>query len=112
MARRLIRGQLADWGLDEHSEVAELLVSELVTNAVHYASGPVGLTLHSFDGTLRCAVEDADTAQPHMRRAREDEEGGRGLYLVELLSCRWGSEGTTTGKIVWFELCAHALPKS
>ncbi|MCW2917182.1 MAG: hypothetical protein JWN52_5250 [Actinomycetia bacterium] len=111
-ARRLIRGKLTDWGLDEQSEVAELLVSELVTNAVHYASGPVGLTLHSLDDTLRCEVEDTDTARPHMRRAHENDEGGRGLHMVELLSRRWGSEGTPTGKVVWFELSAHASPKA
>ncbi|MEU8035914.1 ATP-binding protein [Streptosporangium sp. NPDC049078] len=103
-ARHLTRAHLADWGLDEHSAVAELLVSELVTNALRHSRGTIGLLLSFRDGLLRCEVEDADPFLPRACRARDDEERGRGLHLIELLACCWGSARTTEGKAVWFEL--------
>jgi anti-sigma regulatory factor (Ser/Thr protein kinase) len=106
-ARHLARTQLADWGLDEQREVAELLVSELVTNALRHASGPIGLTLCATDGVLRCEVRDADAARPHVCHPRDSDEGGRGLHMVEALSRRWGTDRTSEGKTVWFELPAH-----
>ncbi|GAA0829454.1 ATP-binding protein [Streptosporangium amethystogenes subsp. fukuiense] len=110
-ARRMTRACLADWGLrEEHSTVAELLVSELVTNALHHSRGTIRLALSFEDGLLRCEVEDADTDPSPIRvyQAREDDERGRGLYLIDLLSCCWGSDRTCDGKAVWFELPAHA----
>jgi len=103
-ARHLTRAHLADWGLDEHSPVAELLVSELVTNALRHSRGTIGLVLSFQDGRLRCEVEDADPSLPSVYRARDDEERGRGLHLIELLACCWGSARTGEGKTVWFEL--------
>lgn len=108
-ARRLVRARLAEWGLEEQSEVAELLVSELVTNALDHARGTIRLTLCCQDGLLRCEVEDAHPAAPRMRRARDDDERGRGLYMLDLLSCCWGSARTPAGKAVWFELPVDAL---
>lgn len=102
-ARHLARERLAGWGLAEHVEVAELLVSELVTNALRHARGPIGLTLAAHDGTLRCEVADTSPDLPRLCRVEDDDECGRGLHLLDTLS-RWGSTPTPTGKVVWFEL--------
>ncbi|MFG2135771.1 SpoIIE family protein phosphatase [Streptomyces sp. NPDC048650] len=105
-ARELARDQLTDWGLQELVDTTELLVSELVTNALRHGHGEIRLRL-LLDRTLVCEVWDADLAQPRRRRARDTDEGGRGLQLVGLLSSGWGSRRTPRGKTVWFEL---ALP--
>ncbi|MFI9047554.1 SpoIIE family protein phosphatase [Streptomyces sp. NPDC053427] len=105
-ARELARDQLTDWGLQELVDTTELLVSELVTNALRHGHGEIRLRL-LLDRTLVCEVWDADLAQPRRRRARDTDEGGRGLQLVGLLSTGWGSRRTPRGKTVWFEL---ALP--
>ncbi|MEU5470379.1 SpoIIE family protein phosphatase [Streptomyces lydicus] len=105
-ARELAREQLLDWGLQELVDTTELLVSELVTNALRHGHGEIRLRL-LLDRTLVCEVWDADLAQPRRRRARDTDEGGRGLQLVGLLSQGWGSRRTPRGKTVWFEL---ALP--
>ncbi|WP_432142149.1 ATP-binding protein [Streptomyces sp. bgisy084] len=111
-ARRIIRAELVRWGLHEHVDTAELLVSELVTNALQHAWGPIRLRMsHSVDGrTLRCDIADGCPAAPPAARppARTDEEHGRGLHLVEQLSTRWGTLRTPAGKIVWFELRTRA----
>jgi PAS domain S-box-containing protein len=102
-ARELVRGQLARWDLERLVDTTELLVSELVTNALRHARGPIELRLMRADG-LVCEVADALEAAPQMRRARSTDEGGRGLHLVNQLAGRWGTRGTASGKIVWFEL--------
>lgn len=109
-ARRLTGGQLAVWGLGEHRETAELLVSELVTNALRHGGGSIRLGVRAEDGMIRFEVEDDGVDTPHMRRARDSDEGGRGLQLVSLLSSSWGSAPTENGKIVWFELANAASP--
>ncbi|UYQ64191.1 SpoIIE family protein phosphatase [Streptomyces peucetius] len=105
-ARELARGQLTAWGLEALVDTVELLVSELVTNALRYGEGEIRLRLLQ-DRTLVCEVWDAGLVQPRRRRARDTDEGGRGLQLVGLLSAAWGSRRTPRGKTVWFEL---ALP--
>ncbi|MFE9821328.1 SpoIIE family protein phosphatase [Streptomyces sp. NPDC005791] len=105
-ARELARAQLAAWDLDDLIDTTELLVSELVTNALRYGEGEIRLRLLR-DRTLVCEVWDAGLVQPRRRRARDTDEGGRGLQLVGLLSAAWGSRRTPRGKTVWFEL---ALP--
>ncbi|MFH8348512.1 SpoIIE family protein phosphatase [Streptomyces sp. NPDC018045] len=102
-ARELARDQLTDWGLEALVDTTELLVSELVTNALRHGHGEIRLRL-LLDRTLVCEVWDADLAQPRRRRARDTDEGGRGLQLVGLLSAGWGSRRTPRGKTVWFEL--------
>ncbi|MFC6060947.1 SpoIIE family protein phosphatase [Streptomyces ochraceiscleroticus] len=102
-ARELARDQLTDWGLEPLVDTTELLVSELVTNALRHGHGDIRLRL-LLDRTLVCEVWDADLAQPRRRRARDTDEGGRGLQLVGLLSRGWGSRRTPRGKTVWFEL--------
>ncbi|MFJ8748364.1 SpoIIE family protein phosphatase [Streptomyces sp. NPDC102441] len=105
-ARELARAQLSAWDLDDLVDTTELLVSELVTNALRYGEGEIRLRLLR-DRTLVCEVWDAGLVQPRRRRARDTDEGGRGLQLVGLLSAAWGSRRTPRGKTVWFEL---ALP--
>ncbi|MFC8533851.1 SpoIIE family protein phosphatase [Streptomyces sp. NPDC057249] len=102
-ARELARGQLTSWGLDDLVDTTELLVSELVTNALRYGEGEIRLRLLR-DRTLVCEVWDAGLVQPRRRRARDTDEGGRGLQLVGLLSAAWGARRTPRGKTVWFEL--------
>nr|WP_159776355.1 SpoIIE family protein phosphatase [Streptomyces sp. HM190] len=102
-AREYARGQLLAWDLEPLVDTAELLVSELVTNALRYGEGEIRLRL-LLDRTLVCEVWDAGLVQPRRRRARDTDEGGRGLQLVGLLSAAWGSRRTPRGKTVWFEL--------
>ncbi|MET9034524.1 SpoIIE family protein phosphatase [Streptomyces mirabilis] len=102
-ARRLARRALARWGMEDMSDSVELLVSEVVTNAVRYASRPVTLRLLRTD-VLRCEVGDDVPQLPRLRQARATDEGGRGLYLVNKLARRWGATRLSTGKVVWFEL--------
>ncbi|NUP24294.1 MAG: SpoIIE family protein phosphatase [Streptomyces sp.] len=101
-ARRLTRRTLHDWDLDSLAESTELLVSEVVANAVRFASRPIVLRLLRTD-VLRCEVEDDSPLVPRMRHARLSDEGGRGLFLVDQLSRRWGATRVSTGKVVWFE---------
>ncbi|GGQ17531.1 ATP-binding protein [Streptosporangium pseudovulgare] len=108
-ARRLTRERLTAWDLAEQSVAAELLVSELVTNALRHARGTVSLTLSLQDGLLRCEVEDAEPLLPSPRTVHDDDEGGRGLHLVDSLACCWGSARTPGGKAVWFELPASRV---
>ncbi|MEU9732273.1 SpoIIE family protein phosphatase [Streptomyces sp. NPDC048002] len=102
-ARKLARRALSRWGLEELTDSVELLVSEVVTNAVRYASRPVTLRLLRTD-VLRCEVGDDVPQLPRLRQARATDEGGRGLYLVNRLARRWGATRLSTGKVVWFEL--------
>nr|WP_202474441.1 SpoIIE family protein phosphatase [Streptomyces sp. SID5466] len=105
-ARELATGQLEAWGLDELVFATQLVVSELVTNAVRYAGGPLGLRLIR-DRTLVCEVADTGHTSPHLRHSAEDDEGGRGLFIVAQLVQRWGTRYTPTGKTIWTE---QALP--
>ncbi|MFG2604430.1 SpoIIE family protein phosphatase [Streptomyces sp. NPDC048514] len=102
-AREYARAQLQSWDLEPLVDTTELLVSELVTNALRYGEGEIRLRL-LLDRTLVCEVWDSGLVQPRRRRARDTDEGGRGLQLVGLLSAAWGSRRTPRGKTVWFEL--------
>jgi serine phosphatase RsbU (regulator of sigma subunit) len=97
---------LTSWDLDHMGFVTELVVSELVTNAIRYGSSPIRLRLIR-DRALICEVSDSSTTAPHLRRARVFDEGGRGLLLVAQLTDRWGSRQSPTGKVIW---CEQALP--
>ncbi|MGW4893130.1 SpoIIE family protein phosphatase [Kitasatospora sp. NPDC004240] len=102
-SRRFTRETLAGWGLGALSDWAELLTSELITNALVHAGSPTQLRLFC-NRLLTVEVADEDTHAPRMRRAREEDEGGRGMHLVNELAHRWGSRSTRNGKVVWFEL--------
>jgi serine phosphatase RsbU (regulator of sigma subunit)/anti-sigma regulatory factor (Ser/Thr protein kinase) len=101
-SRAAVTAQLTAWGLDELAFSTELVASELVTNAIRYAVGPVRLRLLR-DRALICEVSDGSSTLPRLRRARSEDEGGRGLFLVAQLTERWGTRYTTDGKIIWTE---------
>ncbi|MEU2063770.1 SpoIIE family protein phosphatase [Streptomyces sp. NPDC013455] len=103
LARRYATEQLSAWGLDEVAFATELMVSELVTNAIRYGRPPIQFRLIHQDSTLICEVYDSSGTTPHMRRARIFDEGGRGLLLVAQLADRWGTRHDRIGKTVWAE---------
>nr|WP_202488528.1 ATP-binding protein [Streptomyces sp. SID5473] len=109
-ARHAVRDTLRDWGLDHGvSDVTVLLVSELVTNSLRYASGPIGVRLVCREPgenspALRVEVSDPLPDPPVARTAAPDDETGRGLQLVAGTARRWGTRRGLTGKTVWFEL--------
>ncbi|MGW7463384.1 ATP-binding SpoIIE family protein phosphatase [Streptomyces xantholiticus] len=106
-ARRLVRGQLAAWGLEALTETAELLAGEVVANAVRHSGGRRAELRLVRAESLLCEVADDDHTLPTLQDARPDAEQGRGLRVVSSLSTEWGTSRTAGGKTVWFEL---ALP--
>ncbi|MFJ3309498.1 ATP-binding protein [Streptomyces sp. NPDC086549] len=107
LARTAIRDVLPRWGLGQLVPIAELLVSELVSNALRHAAGPLRLTLERVSD-VRCLVSDGSSRPPRPTEAGPADEHGRGLTLVDMLAARWGCEHGPVGKSVWFEL--HADP--
>ncbi|MEV7617452.1 SpoIIE family protein phosphatase [Streptomyces sp. NPDC089799] len=106
-ARAAAAAQVRAWGLDDLVFTTELVVSELVTNAIrHAAPGPVKLRLIR-DQTLICEVSDSGHTTPHMRTAAGDDEGGRGLFLVAQTTQQWGTRYTAAGKTIWAEQALH-----
>ena len=144
-ARAAIRPVLEQWGMQAMADTVELLLSELVTNAVRHAAGPapaprfdpdsvddvdleslelalldnaqvtgegphgpgprqVEVVARCGNGTLWIEVYDQDVRMPRVRNATANDEGGRGLFLVDQLSRRWGARDTPTGKAVWFQV--------
>ncbi|MEV0695409.1 SpoIIE family protein phosphatase [Streptomyces sp. NPDC050388] len=101
-ARRTATRQLTHWGLDELVFTTELVVSELVTNAIRHAGGPVRLRLIR-ERALVCEVFDGGATTPHLRHPRAMDEGGRGLLLVSQLAQRWGTRFVPDGKVIWAE---------
>jgi PAS domain S-box-containing protein len=102
VARGAALGQLSTWGLDDLALTTELIVSELVTNAVRHAGGPIGLRLIR-ENVLICEVTDPSNTQPRLLRATDTDEGGRGLFIVANCSTRWGSRYGSSGKTIWTE---------
>ncbi|MFD8385509.1 SpoIIE family protein phosphatase [Streptomyces sp. NPDC059679] len=100
--RDAITRRLCDWDLEELAFSTELIVSELVTNAIRYGCEPVQVRLLRDEG-LVCEVSDGSSTSPRMRRARHTDEGGRGLFLVAQLCHRWGTRYTDVGKVIWTE---------
>lgn len=111
-ARSRVRGTLGEWGLDSAGDTVALLVSELVTNALRHATGPIGVRLAHRPagraGVLLVEVSDPLPNPPRERVAHPEDEGGRGLRLVASSACRWGTRPGAVGKTVWFEL---AVPR-
>lgn len=105
-ARELSRATLESWGLSELADTVELLVSELVTNALTHGDGQIGLRLIRA-GALLCEVRDDGNDLPYLCHAESTDENGRGLQLVTHLADRWGAHRSANGKVVWFE---HILP--
>lgn len=106
--RAAVAEKLDEWGLSELAFAMELVLSELITNAIRYGSAPVTMQL-LHDRTLTCEVADGSSTSPHLRYAATMDEGGRGLFLVAQMAERWGTRYTPEGKVIWAEL---ALPRS
>ncbi|MEU8692384.1 SpoIIE family protein phosphatase [Streptomyces sp. NPDC048665] len=104
--RLAVTAKMAEWGLDELGFATELVLSELVTNAIRYGSDPIRLRLIR-DRALICEVADGSNTSPHLRYAATTDEGGRGLFLVSQMTERWGVRYSPQGKVIWAE---QALP--
>ncbi|NUJ99781.1 SpoIIE family protein phosphatase [Streptomyces lunaelactis] len=100
--RATVTGKLNEWGLAEEVFTTELILSELVTNAIRYAGGPIRVRLIR-DRSLICEVSDHSSTSPHLRQAAITDEGGRGLFLVAQFAERWGTRYTADGKVIWTE---------
>jgi serine phosphatase RsbU (regulator of sigma subunit)/anti-sigma regulatory factor (Ser/Thr protein kinase) len=108
-ARVLVREPLRRWGLEDLVPVTELLVSELVTNAIKYANGEILLRLVLETDRLVCEVHDSSPALPRVLQVDRDAENGRGLHVVSQLAARWGARRTHSGKVVW---CEQTVPEA
>ncbi|MFE9768020.1 SpoIIE family protein phosphatase [Streptomyces sp. NPDC005808] len=100
--RSALTRMLTEWRLDDLGFSTELILSELVTNAIRHANAPIRVRLLR-TRSLICEVSDASSTSPHMRRAAMTDEGGRGLFLVAQLAQRWGTRYTSAGKVIWAE---------
>ncbi|MFE0508976.1 SpoIIE family protein phosphatase [Streptomyces sp. NPDC058964] len=100
--RALATRTLEAWQLTESAFTTELILSELVTNAIRHAGGPIQVRLIR-DRSLICEVSDGSSTSPHLRRAATTDEGGRGLFLVAQFAERWGTRYTADGKVIWTE---------
>ncbi|MFE0325711.1 SpoIIE family protein phosphatase [Streptomyces sp. NPDC058960] len=98
--------RLTEWGLEENVFTAELILSELITNAIRYGGEPVSVRLLR-DRALIFEVADGSSTSPRLRRAKVTDEGGRGLFLVAQFAERWGTRYTGTGKVIWAEQSLH-----
>ncbi|WP_324786991.1 ATP-binding protein [Streptomyces sp. H51] len=107
--RRALRELLRQWGRPGRSDIAELLTSELVTNALVHTDRDAVLTATVGPCGLRVEVRDFAARRPRMRVPDRDEgTNGRGLVLVQSLADAWGVRAHGVGKSVWFELAAEA----
>ncbi|MEY9989139.1 serine phosphatase RsbU (regulator of sigma subunit)/PAS domain-containing protein/anti-sigma regulatory factor (Ser/Thr protein kinase) [Streptomyces sp. V4I8] len=104
--REAVSQKLEAWDLSEFGFTMELILSELITNAIRYGAGPIHVRLIR-DRTLICEVADGSSTSPHLRYAATTDEGGRGLFLVSQMAERWGTRYTPQGKVIWAE---QALP--
>ena len=102
--------RLTEWGLEQAAFTAELILSELITNAIRYGTEPIAVRLlrtvpisETAAGTLIFEVSDGSSTSPRLRRAKVTDEGGRGLFLVARFAERWGTRYTATGKVIWAE---------
>ncbi|MBL1104997.1 serine/threonine-protein phosphatase [Streptomyces sp. 5-8] len=100
--RTAVSKQLGDWGLEDLQFTTELIVSELVTNAIRYVGGPVQVRLIR-DRSLICEISDTGHTSPNLRHAASDDEGGRGLFIIAQMTHHWGTRYTPTGKTIWTE---------
>jgi anti-sigma regulatory factor (Ser/Thr protein kinase) len=106
-ARQLVREAATTWSLPEDlSDDAQLVVTELVSNGIDHAKGPLDLTVRRMDGGMYIEVRDRSVALPRLRPVDPTSARGRGMQLVDALSVRWGTSPDGTGKSVWAELSA------
>lgn len=115
-AREQARKALFGWGLGEHADLAEIIVSELVTNALSHGYGEIGVRVSHARGLLRVAVHDQGAGQPVRRQATAEDESGRGLALLDgLIGLHGGrrqvaDDSTGHGKTVSVAICLAADP--
>lgn len=102
--RDFVASTARGWGLGDVGALAELLVSEIVTNAVEHGGSGGVVELEALPAGIRVAVTDSSFEQPAMRHPGNDEPSGRGLSIVDRLSRWWGVEPRLDGKTVWFEV--------
>jgi PAS domain S-box-containing protein len=107
--RARVARQLTAWGLGYATHTTELIVSELLTNAIRHAQPPIQVRMILDSALLSCEVSDGSSTAPHLRRADRYDEGGRGLLLIARLADRWGSRPTRTGKTIWAQ---QPLPRA
>ncbi|GAA2542943.1 SpoIIE family protein phosphatase/ATP-binding protein [Streptomyces fimbriatus] len=100
--RAAVTRKLAEWELDELTFTTELILSELVTNAIRYGAAPIQVRM-LYDRNLICEVYDSSSTSPHLRYATMTDEGGRGLFLVAQIAERWGTRYLPAGKVIWAE---------
>ena len=100
--RAAVVQRLTGWRLGDLAYRTELILSELITNAIRYATGPIRVRLLC-DRSLICEVYDTSSTSPHLRYAAATDEGGRGLFLVSQFADRWGTRYTSDGKVIWTE---------
>ncbi|MFF7161911.1 SpoIIE family protein phosphatase [Streptomyces sp. NPDC008086] len=100
--RDAVSQRLEAWGLEEFGFTMELILSELITNAIRYGTAPIHVRLIR-DRALICEVADGSSTSPHLRYAATTDEGGRGLFLVSQMAERWGTRYTPQGKVIWAE---------
>jgi PAS domain-containing protein/anti-sigma regulatory factor (Ser/Thr protein kinase) len=101
--RAAVAERLESWGLEDLEFTTELILSELITNAIRYGAPPIRVRLIRDDAHLICEVSDSSSTSPHLRYAAATDEGGRGLFLVAQFAERWGTRYTLDGKVIWAE---------
>lgn len=109
-ARRFVEGVLDDAGLGNLSYTATLLVSELVVNAILHTGTPFDVVVKASADRVRIEVHDGSPELPIRRHYSAMSGTGRGLVLVERMAAGWGSELTSKGKVVWFEVDGQSAP--
>lgn len=108
-ARRFVSGVLVEARADrELRDRAELMVSELATNAVRHARTAFCISVVLGAKSVRIDVADSGAGRPRSRRPAPDEPTGRGLWIVESMADNWGVDDTDDGKVVWFSLAASS----
>lgn len=108
VARELVACACADWDLPGLADDLSLVVTELVANAVRHAGTDMEVRVMQVEGGIRLEVHDGSTRPLRPRPASVQDEGGRGLLLVDALASRYGVEGEASGKLVWVELLSHS----
>lgn len=103
-ARHLVCRTLRSWHLDDVVDVAGLLTSEMVTNALLHAGTPVRLVISLDDHMLRVEAHDQSRDVPEVRAPDFESSTGRGMALINALAADWGARGEPGGKVVWFSL--------
>jgi anti-sigma regulatory factor (Ser/Thr protein kinase) len=104
VAREFVSRAISEWGYGDPEQVIALLTSEIVTNAVRHAAGTIVLGVTMIDErTVRVEAIDGSPHSPVAPKCDPDENGGRGLHIVETLARRWGTDRFEDSKAVWFE---------